>query len=528
MRVRRVSTMGLAIIGLATGSLASSSSASAAAPEKPLTRRAAEVTGVAATLHGVLNPKVSATTGYHFIYGSEGSCEGTTTEPGAEATGKAIKVSTPITGLIPHTKYTFCVVATNATSEETSGSPLTFETLPVTPLITEESASAIAQTTASVSALINPELQQTTCKPFQYVDEASFLASEYSGASEVPCEPEELEPGSESTPTSANLTGLAANTTYHFRALAENGSGLTTGPDRTFLTLPNLPTAITGEPSSITPNSATISGSVNPGSVGPNSDTTYLFQYGHTTSYGAQTPVHDAGQGTTSVPETASLSALEAGAGYHYRIVATNDNENTPQTAFGKDETFATVPTPPILSAVSVLNVTQSTAMIAATLDPRGLPTRYELKLGAAPGPLQAQAFGNIAGGGVVALTLNLGSLSPGTLYSYSLIATNLSGTAEPPPEGAFTTAAGTGASSPLVQPPTPPLLATPTTVFPRESPTSGGVLGARSKALTKAQRLANALKACRKKPKNSRKGCELKARRRYGPRHKKGKQHQR
>jgi hypothetical protein len=517
MRVRRLSTTGLATLGLMAGGIASSSPASAAAPEKPLTKPAAEVTGTTATLHGVLNPKVSATTGYHFVYGSEGSCEGNTTEPAAEATGKAIKVSTPITGLIPLTKYTFCVVATNATSEETSGSPLTFETLPVTPLITEESASAITQTTAAVSALINPELQQTKCEPFQYVDGASFLASEYSGASEAPCEPEELEPGSESTTTSANLTGLTANTTYHYRALAENGSGLSKGPDKTFLTLPNPPTAITGEPSSISPNGATISGTVNPGSVGPNSDTTYFFQYGPTTGYGLQVPLApgDAGEGTSPITEMANLTGLEPGTGYHYRIVATNDNANMPQTGFGADETFTTVATPPILSDVSVSAVTQSTVTITATLDPKGLPTRYELQMGTNQGTLQAEAFGDTAG--VLPLMLTVGSLSPGILYYYRLTATNLNGTAETGYDGAFRTASGPGASSPLAQPPTPPLLAVPATAFPSESATAGEVLGTKSKTLTNAQKLANALKACRTKPKKQRTSCERRARGRYG-----------
>jgi hypothetical protein len=106
--------------------------------------------------------------------------------------------------------------------------------------------------------------------------------------------------------------------------------------------------------------------------------------------------------------------------------------------------------------------------------------------------------------------------LSSGTLYYYRLIASNLNGIAEPPPEGAFTTAAGPGASSPLTQPPTPPLLATPVIAFPSESPTGGGVQGKNTKRLTNAQKLANALKACRKKPKSKRAACERQARKRY------------
>jgi hypothetical protein len=39
---------------------------------------------------------------------------------------------------------------------------------------------------------------------------------------------------------SAALTGLAPNTTYHFRISATNGSGTSDGSDDTFTTLPTI------------------------------------------------------------------------------------------------------------------------------------------------------------------------------------------------------------------------------------------------------------------------------------------------
>ena len=41
-----------------------------------------------------------------------------------------------------------------------------------------------------------------------------------------------------SVPAAADIAGLAAGTTYHFRAVAVNGIGTTAGPDQTFTTLP--------------------------------------------------------------------------------------------------------------------------------------------------------------------------------------------------------------------------------------------------------------------------------------------------
>jgi hypothetical protein len=508
MGIRRPSITGLALLGLLAIGACSSSSAWAAAPEKPATKPASEVTGTSATLHGVLNPKVSATTGYHFTYGTtEASCEGNTTEPGAEVVGKAIKVSTPLTGLIPHTKYTFCLVATNAAAEETKGAPLSFETPAVLPLIEEESASAITETSATLSALVNPEFQETTCKGFQFGLNTSY-------GSEAPCEPEALGSGSVGESTRASLTGLGPNTTYHYRVLAENSSGKSEGEDHTFLTLPTPPTVMTGEASALTPTSATISASVDPGSEGPNSDTTYFFEYGPTASYGAQTPTQDAGQGSKPLIETANLTGLEPGSAYHYRIVATNDNANAPQITYGQDATFTSTLTPPALSAVAVASVTQSSVTITAALDPNGLPTRYELDLGTG-GALSAIASANVSE--PTPLALSIGSLTPGTVYSFRLSATNLNGGGAPA-EGSFTTASAS-AGSPLGRPPTPPLLAVPSIAFPSASSSVGGVLAAATKKLTNAQKLAKALKACRKKPRRQRAGCERVARRRYGGR---------
>jgi len=469
------------------------------------------VTPFAATLEAQVNPENQATTSCKVEYGLTTAYEAGSVaceQPSINGSAEQL-VSANVSGLEAATLYHYRVVVMNATGES-KGADGEFTTLPAEkPLIEEESAASITETSISLSALINPEFQETTCKRFQY-----GLSTSY--GSEAPCEPEALGSGSAGERTSANLTGLTPNTTYHFRVLAENASGLSEGPDQTFLTLPNPPEAITGEPSSISPNSATVSGSVNPES----SDTTYFFQYGPTTSYGAQAPLApgDAGQGTSAVIVMANLTGLEPGTGYHYRIVATNDNEHTPQTVFGADQTLMIVPTPPILSAVSVSAITQSTATITATLDPRGLPTRYELQLGATPGALQAQAFGNTAGGAVLPLTLNVQSLSPGARYYYRLIATNLNGPAEPPPEGAFTT--GTSPGLPEVTPGNtivfPPFVAALAERAAREARESTNTGGPPAKPLTKAQKLAKALKVCAKKPKKQRSSCRRQAKRRY------------
>jgi hypothetical protein len=130
-----------------------------------------------------------------------------------------------------------------------------------------------------------------------------------------------------------NVTGLAPNTTYHFRIVAANAVGTSDGVDMTFTT-PGAPTVVTGGASSVGATSATIHGSVNPNGVA----TTYHFQYGTSKSYGKTTTSHSAGSGHSAVSVRARLGGLHPGAIYHYRIVATS----AAGTSRGADRTFRT------------------------------------------------------------------------------------------------------------------------------------------------------------------------------------------
>ena len=99
------------------------------------------------------------------------------------------------------------------------------------------------------------------------------------------------------------------------------------------------PTAVTGDPASVTRTSATLTGSVNPHSA----PTTYRFEYGRTPSYGQSTPEQDAGSGIDPVPASAGIANLVPGTTYHYRLVATSGAG----ASAGSDRTFTTQAIPP-------------------------------------------------------------------------------------------------------------------------------------------------------------------------------------
>jgi hypothetical protein len=98
------------------------------------------------------------------------------------------------------------------------------------------------------------------------------------------------------------------------------------------------PVVTTGASSNVTRTTAGVSGTVNPERLA----TTYHFEYGTSTAYGASTPATDAGAGTADVPASATLTGLAAGTTYHYRLVATSAGGTTP----GVDMTFATQAAP--------------------------------------------------------------------------------------------------------------------------------------------------------------------------------------
>jgi len=94
------------------------------------------------------------------------------------------------------------------------------------------------------------------------------------------------------------------------------------------------PAVTTGAASELTPDGATVRGSLNPRGL----VTTWYFQYGRTTSYGTRTTAQDAGSGNRRTPVSARLGGLVGNTRYHYRLVATNSSGTTR----GADRTFRT------------------------------------------------------------------------------------------------------------------------------------------------------------------------------------------
>jgi hypothetical protein len=271
---------------------------------------------------------------------------------------------------------------------------------------------------------------------------------------------------------------------------------------------------------------ATVGGELNPEGV----DAHYYVQYGaEGEEYSQSAPFLplgiplpqgiDAGSGTAPVvlggaggPPDVTLEGLTAGATYRYRLVAYNADG----TAYGAPMTLV-VPPAPAVGPATVSEVTRESVTITTSVNPEGLHTIYKLDLGTSTAygtPYPGDAG---AGSAAVPLTFNLTGLEPGTTYHFRLTAASSDGTSSEADQ-TFTTAASPLGVLPVFSVPlSPPLLSFTGPAFPKESKTTT------PKPLTRAQKLANALKACHKKVRHvNRKKCEKEARARYGPRGKK------
>ncbi|MFI5175389.1 MAG: M12 family metallo-peptidase [Terriglobia bacterium] len=194
--------------------------------------------------------------------------------------------------------------------------------------VTTAAATGVTSFSANLNATVDPNGISTSVR-FQWGTTAAYgnLTPNQSAGS-----------GNSDVPIAASMTGLAANTTYHYRAVANNSAGTFNGNDMVFTTAGIISTPrVTSIPASgVTSGGAVLNGTVNPNGV----IATAFFQWGTTTGYGNTTPSQSAGSGTSNVALTAALAALSPNSSYHYRMVATN----SAGPDYGNDVAFVTKP----------------------------------------------------------------------------------------------------------------------------------------------------------------------------------------
>ena len=409
------------------------------APPAVASEPASSITQTTATLNGTVNPNGVEVSKCEFEYGTTISYGQTAKCAALPGSGEnPASVSAAVTGLAASTTYHYRIVAATA-SAESDGSDQTFKTTPDAPAGVTKPASSIGQTTATLNATVNPNGAGVSKCEFEYGTTISYgktaTCATLPAAGEAP------------VAVSAAITGLSANTTYHYKIVATNPRGSSQAQDEAFKTLPNPPSVVTEPASSIGQTAATLNAAVNPNGA---EVSRCEFEYGTTTSYGkTATCATLPAAGEAPVAVSASLPGLSTNTAYHYRVVATNSGGTTP----AEDETFKTPPNPAAAVTKPASSIGQTTATLNATVNPNGAEvSRCEFEYGT------TISYGKIAdcaalpgsGESPVAVSAAAPGLSANTSYHYKIVATN-SGGSTPAEDETFKTPPSSAVESELV-----------------------------------------------------------------------------
>jgi hypothetical protein len=304
-----------------------------------------------APAYGLLAPAIPESMG--------GEDFGGDSEVGSNTAGEGLQLQ-------PNTEYHYEAVATNATgtSEGLTSAPgdATFLTLPNPPIAsTDEEASAVTTSTATISGSVNPAAsgfpaQDDTKYSFQYGTTTSYghqvsglLDQVEAEACKIDLEKDETCPseseageGVGAKGEQSNLVGLEPGTTYHYRIVASNlnnaeelnanhadeyGGNLhpqtTYGQDETFTTTATPPILSGVSVQGVTQSAATITGTLEAQGL----PTRWELQLGSTPGrLGDQA----SGNTTGTIPLSLPVGSLSPGTTYYYSLTATNLNGSPP------------------------------------------------------------------------------------------------------------------------------------------------------------------------------------------------------
>lgn len=319
-----------------------------------------------AVLKGTINPE-GIESSYHFEYGTD-LTYGRRTADVSVGAGNAVLPAVATPGdLQPNKEYHYRIVGTND-SGKIVGADKTFTTSQAPVDVGSQAfASAIGSRSARLHGTVNPNNTTINFGFFsavEYYFEYGPTATYGSTSGGYLCFSPDC--GGNEIPVVLPLSGLSPGTNYHFRVVSDNGvGGPQFGADQTFTTAP----AAGGGASDVTGTRASLTGTINPHGVA----TSYHFNYGPTSSYGARTPEVDAGAGNGERVVSHSISGLLPDTTYHVQVVATSASGVVHE---GADGLFRTAPAP-TAKAIGPTGVSTDAATLVGEVNTYGLTGSY-------------------------------------------------------------------------------------------------------------------------------------------------------
>lgn len=318
-----------------------------------------------------------------------------------------------ITDLKPGTLYHLRGFATNEAGTA-YGNEITFTTVAVLPTLTTTAISGLT----TISAISGGNITDNggSAVTSRGVCWSTISGSTVSGS--------HTSDGTGNGIYTSSITGLTANTTYYVRAYAVNSIGTAYGNEIIFITNQvTVPSLMTTEASSVTSTTAVSGGTITNDGGGT------ILERGVCWSTVINPTVVNSktSEFTGSNTFICNIPGLTPGTTYHLRAYAANSAGIT----YGNDVTFTTPGVLPVLTTLTVSDITQTSAISGGTISSDGgsAITARGICWGTNVNPTMTGEY-SVDGAGIGSFSSSMRCLTHSTSYYVRAYATNSIGTA--------------------------------------------------------------------------------------------------